>query len=111
MDDSIKTVTNFLKILSDQKRLEIILFLKDGEKNSVEIQKAVDKPQPTISQHLKILQNESLIKSEKKNNKKYYSIKDPYIYKILSSIQSFLINLNEEKINSLQRMSIFDTLL
>jgi ArsR family transcriptional regulator len=111
MSELIKYVANFLKILSDPKRLEILILLKNGEKSSAEIQDAVEKPQPTVSQHLKILKNENLVAVVKKQNIKYYKIKDAYLFRILSSIQSYLLNLNQEKLKSLMDMSLFDTLL
>ena len=110
MSESIANVAKFLRIISDPKRLEIILLLKDGEKNSAEIQEAIDKPQPTVSQHLKILRNNNLIVTEKKDRIKYYSIKDKFIFKIISSVQSYLINLNEDQIKALEKSSIMDTL-
>jgi len=111
MSDLINNIANFFKILGDPKRLEILLYLKDGEKTSADIQVKINKPQPTVSQHLKVLNNENLITFVKKENVKYYSIKDPFLFKILSSIQSFLINLNKEKVKALTDMSIFDTLI
>jgi len=111
MSELINYIADFLKMLGDSKRLKILLFLKNGEKSSAEIQDAIKKPQPTISQHLKVLQDENIITFVKKENIKYYKIKDPYFFKILSSIQSYLVNLNKDKIKNLTDLSIFDTFL
>jgi len=111
MIEVIKNIADFLKTLSDPKRLEIIIYLKDGEKTSKDIETALKLRQPNVSQQLKTLQDVNLIKYEKRDNKKYYSIRDPYLFKILSNIQSFLINLEKEKIRDYSDMNIFDTLI
>jgi len=110
MSESARNIANFLKILSDPKRLDIIFLLKNGEMYSAQIEDATGLPQPTVSQHLKVLKNQNLITFEKRDRIKYYRIKDKFIFKILSSIRSYLININEEKIDTLQKSSIIDTL-
>ena len=100
----------FLKIIADQTRLDIINLLKNGEKTSEDIQNALDKSQSTISQHLKKLTDEDLILFEKRGNVKYYRIKDEYIFKLLSFIQSFVITLQKEKLKGLSEYDRYDTL-
>jgi len=51
----------FLRILADQTRLDILDLLRYKEKTSSEIQTALEKSQSTISQHLKALSNKNLI--------------------------------------------------
>ena len=103
-------IADFLKVLSDQTRLEILELLKNGEKNSKEIQDMLNKSQSTISQHLKKLYDEDLIEFEEKENLKYYTIKYQYVFKILTFIQSFVITLQKEKIRKLSELNIQDTL-
>lgn len=103
-------IADFLKILGDQTRLEILDLLKNGENTSEDIQKALEKSQSTISQHLKTLIESELICFEKKGNKKYYKIKNEFIFKILTYIQSFVITLNKEKIKKSAELDIYDTL-
>jgi DNA-binding transcriptional ArsR family regulator len=103
-------IASFLKVLSDQTRLDILELLKNGEKNSREIQETLKKSQSTISQHLKKLSDEDLITYEEKENLKYYNIKYQYIFKILTFIQSFVITLQKEKVRKLSELNIQDTL-
>jgi len=110
MSELTEKIADFLKILSDQTRLDIINLLKNAEKTSEDIQNALDKKQSTISQHLKKLYDEGLILFEKKGNVKYYRIKDEYIFKLLSSIQSFVIILQKEKLKGLSEYDRYDTL-
>ena len=110
MSELTEKISDFLKILADQTRLEILELLKNGEKTSKEIQKKLKKSQSTISQHLKRLNDEDLIINEEKNNVNYYTIKYQYVYKILSFVQSFVITLQKEKIRKLSDLNIQDTL-
>ena len=124
MSDLSEKVSEFLKVLSDQTRLDILELLKDGEKTSKEIQDALNKSQSTISLQLKKLTDEDLISFEKKEIIKnernseekvvsinYYYVKYEYIYKILTLIQSFLITLQKEKVKRLTDLDRYDTLL
>ena len=110
MSELTEKIAEFLKILSDQTRLEILELLKNGGKTSREIQETLKKSQSTISQHLKKLNDEDLITIEEKENLNYYKIKYQYIFKILSFVQSFIITLQKEKIRKLSELDIQDTL-
>ncbi len=110
MSELTEKIADFLKILSDQTRLEILELLRNGEKTSKEIQERLGKSQSTISQHLKRLNDEDLIINEEKDNINYYRIKYQYIFKILKFIQSFVITLQKEKIRKLSELNIEDTL-
>jgi len=111
MKELIKKISGFLKILSDKKNLEILLYLKSGEKSSVEIQRALKLRQPTVSLHIKILMDENLVFSSKKDNIKYYNIQDDFLFKVLSSVHSLMVNLKRDEIQSITDLSIFDTLI
>jgi len=110
MSELTEKIAEFLKILSDQTRLEILELLKNSEKSSKEIQETLKKSQSTISQHLKKLYDENLITIKEYDNVNYYNIKYQYIFKILSFVQSFVITLQKEKIRELSELNIQDTL-
>lgn len=102
---------DFLKALSDQTRFDILELLKNDAKTSETIQKALNKSQSTISQHLSTLIKEQIISFEKKGNKKYYQINSLKIFKILSLINNFIVTREKDKIKSLAEYDIFDTLI
>ena len=110
MSELTEKIADFLKILSDQTRLEILELLRNGEKTSKEIQETLKKSQSTISQHLKKLYDENLITIKENDNVNYYNIKYQYIFKIISFVQSFVITLQKEKIRELSELNIQDTL-
>lgn len=100
----------FLRILADQTRLDILDLLRDEKKTSSEIQTALDKSQSTISQHLKALSNKNLIIFDKINNVKSYKIKNPNIFKLLEEIKSLVVKINQEKLKDLRDLDVIDTL-
>jgi ArsR family transcriptional regulator len=110
MSELTEKIADFLKILSDQTRLEILELLRNNEKTSKEIQETLKKSQSTISQHLKKLHDENLITIKENDNVNYYNIKYQYVFKILSFVQSFVITLQKEKIRELSELNIQDTL-
>ncbi|MFX0000317.1 MAG: ArsR/SmtB family transcription factor [Candidatus Hodarchaeota archaeon] len=101
MSELRKYTVEFLKVLADPTRLEILDQLKSSEKNSSEIQNELDRPQSTISKHLNILVDNNLIDFEKKDNIKYYKIKNIDIFTLLSHINSLVADINTEKLKDL----------
>ena len=110
MSELRKYTIEFLKVLADPTRLEILDQLKNGEKNSKEIQDALSRSQSTISKHLNLLIDNNLIDFEKKNNIKYYKIKNSDLFTLLSHIKSTVANINTEKLKDLIDVDIIDTL-
>jgi len=116
MNELTKFSVEFLRILGDQTRLEILELLKNGSKTSKEIQIELNKSQPTISQHLKSLYGSNLVDIELKENEnkkklQYYSIKDRDLFKLISLIYSFVARINNEKVKDLRDLDIYDTLI
>ncbi|MFO8017770.1 MAG: metalloregulator ArsR/SmtB family transcription factor [Promethearchaeia archaeon] len=104
-------LAEFLKVLGDTTRLDILNLLKDGKERIVTtIHKSLNKSQSSISQQLKKLENANLLEVRKESRKKYYKIKDPQIYRILNLLSSYMSNLNTDKIEELTDIDIEDTL-
>lgn len=110
MSELRKYIVEFLKVLADPTRLEILNQLRNREKNSSEIQDEVSKSQSTISKHLKMLVDNNLIEFERKENIKYYKIKNIDIFTLLSQINSIVANINTEKLKDLRDVDIYNTL-
>jgi DNA-binding transcriptional ArsR family regulator len=110
MSEIKKEIIEFLRVLADQTRLEILDLLAQEKKTSSEIQIALNKSQSTISQHLKVLVGKNLIFFERINNIKYYRIKNKEIFKLLVEIKSFVVNINKERLHTINNEDIIDTL-
>ena len=110
MSELKKEIIEFLKVLADQTRLEILDLLLHEKKTSSEIQSALNKSQSTISQHLKVLTSMNLIIFERMSNIKYYKIKNSEIFKLLVGIKDFATKINQEKLKDLRDLDVIDTL-
>lgn len=78
--------------LSDPARLDIIDFLRGGEKCVCEIVPYVDLIQPVVSRHLKILKDCGLLKYRKEGNRRLYSVADHRIFEIIDAVDSDLVD-------------------
>lgn len=78
--------------LSDPARLDIIDFLRGGEKCVCEIVPYVDLIQPVVSRHLKILKDCGLLKYRKEGNRRLYSVADHRIFEIIDAMDSDLVD-------------------
>ena len=78
--------------LSDPMRLEILEFLRGGEKCVCEIVPHLDLIQPVVSRHLKILKDRGILKHRKEGNRRLYSVVDPRIFQIIDAVDSDLVD-------------------
>ena len=67
------------KALGDRNRLEIILLLTKSEQCACELLKRFSITQPTLSHHMRILSEASLVEVRKDGKWSYYSINCPVI--------------------------------
>jgi ArsR family transcriptional regulator len=72
--------------LSDSIRLEILEYLRSGEKCVCEIMPYLNLLQPVVSRHLKILKDCGLIKYRKDGTKRLYSVVDMRVYSVIDSL-------------------------
>ena len=75
--------TKILKALSDPTRLKIVELLKQGEICACKFVPLTKKAQPTVSQHLKILENAGIVKSRKEGKMILYSVTNPKIFDLI----------------------------
>ncbi len=78
--------------LSDPIRLEIISYLRDGEKCVCEIVPRLNLIQPLVSRHLKILKDAGIVRCRKDGTKRLYSIVDQQIFNVVDALTTELIN-------------------
>ncbi len=83
--------------LSDPIRLEIVAYLRDGEKCVCEIVPRLNLIQPLVSRHLKILKDAGLVRCRKDGTKRMYSIVDQKIYGVIDALSSELVNVLQKE--------------
>jgi ArsR family transcriptional regulator len=81
-----KLKARIFNALSDPIRLEILEFLRDGEKCVCEIIPHVRLIQPVVSRHLKILKDCGMVNDRKDGNKRLYSITDQRLFEIVNAV-------------------------
>lgn len=84
--------------LSDPIRLEILDFLRDGEKCVCEIIPQLNIIQPVVSRHLKILKDAGIIRCRKDGTKRMYSLVDSRIRDAIESITPELISVLQKEV-------------
>jgi DNA-binding transcriptional ArsR family regulator len=78
--------------LSDPIRLEIVQYLRNGEKCVCEIVPHLSLIQPLISRHLKILKDAGIVKCRKDGTKRMYAVVDNKIYNVIDALTAELLN-------------------
>ena len=86
---SYEDITQFLNAIANKKRLIILRILKEKDRCVCELEAVLDESQPSISHHLKILENVGLIRGWKKGKFTHYDL-------IEEQIKSYLNLLNQE---------------
>lgn len=83
-----KKQLEILKALAHPVRLNVIYALKDSKTHCVcELQEMGDSSQSSLSQHLKVLRDAGLVKSEKIGGWVHYSLQNSDVLKILKDIE------------------------
>jgi DNA-binding transcriptional ArsR family regulator len=85
-----KIKADFLKALSHPARLQILEFLKGGERNVGGIIKALSIQQSSLSRHLTVLREAGILKSRQQGTVIYYDIENHDIFHVLHPIAEML---------------------
>jgi len=72
------------KALSDTTRIKIIEYIGKGELCACELPKKVNRAQPTVSLHLKTLEEAGLLKSRRNGRMILYSISDNKVLDLIN---------------------------
>ncbi|MBS7655451.1 MAG: metalloregulator ArsR/SmtB family transcription factor [Candidatus Bathyarchaeia archaeon] len=80
------------KALSDPIRLEILEYLRSGEKCVCEIVSHLGIAQPLVSRHLAILKRCGLVKDKREENRRFYSITNLAVFKVIDAASADLLD-------------------
>ena len=73
-----------LKALGNQKRLEILYYLSEKEMSVGELEAKVGLSQSALSQHLAVLRRREIVKTRRKAQTIYYSLRSETASKLLA---------------------------
>jgi DNA-binding transcriptional ArsR family regulator len=86
---SLTQAAECLKALAHPHRLQIVQLLLAGDRISVnELAEHCKLPQPTMSEHLRLMQRCQFLSSERVGRTVYYRITEPHLLDIMKCIQS-----------------------
>ena len=103
-DKVLEFKSRLFKVVSDPNRLKILEILRNGDRCQCEIIPLIEQSQPTVSRHLKLLEESGLIHSSKDGTKIFYSIVDPHIFKMIDAIDENMIDLVTKEITKKYRI-------
>ena len=110
-----RTFIRVMKALSDPNRVKILKMLQRRELCVCEIRAALEIAQPTVSSHLKVLEDADLVRSRKEGLWVIYSLADgkssPYCATLLGNLMHWLeddpgITKIVEVLQSIQRENV-----
>ena len=91
--------SEFLRAIANPKRLRILNEVGDTKITVGELASLLNISVSNISQHLKILKNYEILKSEKIGHRVYYSITDIRIVEICQSMRQVISDLYEKRMD------------
>jgi ArsR family transcriptional regulator, arsenate/arsenite/antimonite-responsive transcriptional repressor len=97
-DNLLEFKARIFKTIGDPNRLKILEILRNGENCQCEIIPLIEQSQPTVSRHLKLLEEAGLIKSRKDGTRVFYTVVDTHIFNLLDAIDEDMIELISEEL-------------
>jgi len=101
-DTYYKKASGVFKALAHPTRLRILYILKDEDLCVCTIYEALDLEQSNVSQHLKILRDNDILRTRRKGPKIMYRISRPEILSIIGESENFLNGILSETIEELK---------
>ncbi|MCD6334388.1 MAG: transcriptional regulator [Candidatus Latescibacterota bacterium] len=82
--ETLKKAARLLKTLAHPVRLDIVQSLGHREHAVREIQAAVGKPQPIVSQQLRVMRDRGVLRARREGTTVYYSVAHPFVFYVLN---------------------------
>ncbi|HUX12926.1 MAG TPA: metalloregulator ArsR/SmtB family transcription factor [Spirochaetia bacterium] len=86
-DTELRDYAQKLKVCGHPVRLKLLCAIAREEDPCVsELWVCLQQPQPVISQHLAVLKDKGIVKSEVQGNRRIYSIVDPFVLDLVMTM-------------------------
>ena len=73
-EQSLNSLCQLFRLLSDKTRLQIVMLLAGGERNVTSLCEELDLPQPTVSHHLGLLRMNRVIINKRQGKQVIYAL-------------------------------------
>lgn len=88
-DQSVRDLAQVFKLMSDETRLRILLYLAQaGELHVTDLCNRLGQSQPAVSHHLALLRVSSLIESRREGKHNFYSVRKEHFGEMLTELFS-----------------------
>lgn len=84
--DTLATIAEYFKVLSEVSRLQILYSLRSGAMNVMELTAATGFSQANLSKHLKIMTQVGILSRQPKGVSAYYEILDPQVFELCDTV-------------------------
>jgi len=81
---------NICRALADPKRIQILYVLGEKPRHVTALAEELEMPQPTVSRHLRILRQQSLVLTERDGPSVIYRLADQRIIVLLNTMQQVM---------------------
>lgn len=88
MKSNVEEVAELLKIMAHPERLMVLCQLTQDEVGAGQLQKNSSLSQSAFSQHLTVLRKHQMIQARKESQQVFYSLADPRISHLITSLHS-----------------------
>lgn len=87
-------IAKMFKSFDDERRIQILENLKDGERCACELLEDMQISQPTLSHHMKVLCDSGIVNARKEGKWTHYSINPNRIKTAVDLLWSFIVKFN-----------------
>jgi ArsR family transcriptional regulator len=86
-DRAIQDLCQVFKLLADETRLRILLYLaREGELNVTELCERLEQSQPAVSHHLALMRVAGIIEPRREGKHNYYSVRTEHFEELMHSL-------------------------
>ena len=82
-DDQVGLVVEVFRMLADPTRVRLLWTLIDGELSVNELADRIDKPAPSVSQHLAKLRMARLVRTRRAGTTIFYSLENEHVHQLV----------------------------
>jgi DNA-binding transcriptional ArsR family regulator len=83
-DDEVNLIVEIFRMLADPTRIRVLWALTSGELSVTELAEKVDKPAPSVSQHLAKLRMARLVRTRREGTTIFYSLENEHVSQLVA---------------------------
>ena len=83
-DDEVNLIVEIFRMLADPTRIRVLWALTGGELSVTELAEQVDKPAPSVSQHLAKLRMARLVRTRRDGTTIFYSLENEHVSQLVA---------------------------